>query len=269
VDRQLSHDEVAELLGAYALDAVDPEEAVAVEVHLAACPRCTAEVAQHRAVAGLIANAGVDAPTALWDRIAARIDRTGEPVRSRPSPLPSPSRPDRSPVVQAPSLHRPWRRTATWSAVGAVAAAAVVAVVVLAVQVDHLDQRVTALEPSVAASGVAQQAQAALLDPAAHRVTLTSTADHATQAAVLVILPSGTAYAINTDMPRLASDQTYQLWGFVRGRPVSLGVLGSDPLQVAFSVDPAAVTSYAVTDEVAGGAPAPTHAPLAQSVAST
>ena len=269
MDRQLSHDEVTELLGAYALDAVDPEEALAIEAHLADCPRCTAEVGQHRAVAGLIANAGVDAPTALWDRIAARIDRTGEPVRLRPSPLPSPLRPDRSPVVQAASVGRPSRRAAAWSAVGAVAAAAVVAVVVLAVQVDHLDQRVTALEAPVAAGGVAQQVQAALLDPAAHQVTLRSTADHATQAAVLVILPSGTAYAVNTDMPRLASDRTYQLWGFVRGHPVSLGVLGSDPRQVAFTVDPAVVTAYAVTEEVAGGAPAPTRAPLAQSVDST
>ena len=74
MDRTMTHDEIAELLGAYALDAVEADEAELIAAHLAECPRCAAEVAEHWEVTGLIANAGVDAPPEIWDRIAARID---------------------------------------------------------------------------------------------------------------------------------------------------------------------------------------------------
>src|SRR5579863_6795438 len=86
MDRAMTHDEVALLLGAFALDAVDGDEAEAIRLHLAECPRCASEVAEHWEVTGLIANAGVDAPPELWDRIAARIDHTGPDLR-RPAPL--------------------------------------------------------------------------------------------------------------------------------------------------------------------------------------
>ncbi len=62
MDRAMTHDEVAQLLGAFALDAVDGDEAGAIREHLVECPRCASEVAEHWEVTGLIANAGVDAP---------------------------------------------------------------------------------------------------------------------------------------------------------------------------------------------------------------
>ena len=43
----LSHTEIEELLGAYALDAVDRDTAAVIEQHLEGCVRCAAEVAQH------------------------------------------------------------------------------------------------------------------------------------------------------------------------------------------------------------------------------
>ena len=52
------HREIQELLGVYALDAVDPEMAAMVERHLAGCVKCSIEVAQHHEVAGLLANSG-------------------------------------------------------------------------------------------------------------------------------------------------------------------------------------------------------------------
>ena len=85
MDRAMSHDEIAQLLGAFALDAVEPDEAEAIRAHLLECPRCASEVAEHWEVTGLIANVGVDAPAELWDRIAAQID-TGAGTR-RPAPL--------------------------------------------------------------------------------------------------------------------------------------------------------------------------------------
>ena len=71
---EMSHEEIESLLGAYALDAVDPETTAVIEAHLEGCMRCTAEVAQHHEVAGLLANAGGPSPARLWDGIAAQLD---------------------------------------------------------------------------------------------------------------------------------------------------------------------------------------------------
>lgn len=74
----VSHDTIVELLGAYALDAVDPDEAELVAQHLAVCPRCATEVDEHRGAASLLANQGGDAPSGLWDRISAQIQGAGD-----------------------------------------------------------------------------------------------------------------------------------------------------------------------------------------------
>jgi hypothetical protein len=260
MDRAMNHDEVAPLLGAFALDAVDPDEAAAIIAHLDECPRCSSEVAEHWEVTGLIANVGVDAPPELWDRIAAQIDT--EAADRRPAPLH---------LTSGPSARRPSRRDGrrrwAWSAVGTVAAAAAVVAILLGVQVGRLDQRVGQLANASRQTGISQAVQAALLDPGAQKVALTATNSSSTaRAAVVVVLPDGSAFMLNTGLPRLAADRTYQLWGVVNGQTVSLGVLGSQPHDVAFTVDPSApVKVFAVTDEVAGGVVRSTHSPVAQS----
>ena len=78
-------DDIEELLGAYALDAVDDDERRLVEAYLATNPRARAEVDQHREVATLLAFGGADAPEGLWDRIAAVARRAGAGgARARP-----------------------------------------------------------------------------------------------------------------------------------------------------------------------------------------
>ena len=50
----------------------------------------------------------------------------------------------------------------------------------------------------------------------------------------------------------------------MHGQTVSLGLLGSAPHDVAFTVDPSApVKAFAVTDEVAGGVVRSVHSPVA------
>ncbi len=113
--------EIEELLGAYALDALEPEEAALVEEHLRTCVRCSAEVARHHEVAGLMANSGGDAPGELWDRIAERLepvpapswdrlaarldvpDRTGAPEAPAPSVDPGPAVAEVVPIERAPT----------------------------------------------------------------------------------------------------------------------------------------------------------------------
>ncbi len=57
--------ELDELLGAYALDAVDADERRRVEDYLAVNPRAAAEVQAHREVATMLAFTGMDAAIAL------------------------------------------------------------------------------------------------------------------------------------------------------------------------------------------------------------
>jgi anti-sigma factor RsiW len=62
-----------ELVGAYALDALEPDEAEAFETHLTECPKCRAELREHRETAALLAHVGATAPDGVWERIAAEL----------------------------------------------------------------------------------------------------------------------------------------------------------------------------------------------------
>ena len=77
----MTHEEIGELLGAYALHATEPDEVAIIEAHLAECPKCRAEVAAHLEVATLLGNSGGDAPDGLWDRIADTLEEAPPPLR--------------------------------------------------------------------------------------------------------------------------------------------------------------------------------------------
>ena len=87
-----SHVEIEELLGAYALDAVEADEREAIEEHLRSCPRCRAEVDAGREVAAGLAQTGAPAPPELWERIAATLEGDAPPpLRAVPDASPSPT----------------------------------------------------------------------------------------------------------------------------------------------------------------------------------
>jgi anti-sigma factor RsiW len=63
------HDEVEQLLGAYALDALESADTEQVERHIRVCPVCRAELAQHREVTGLFSEVGRDRRAAPGQRV--------------------------------------------------------------------------------------------------------------------------------------------------------------------------------------------------------
>lgn len=292
----LSHEEAAELLGAYALDAVDPDEAALVDAHLDECPRCRAEVARHHEVAGLLANSGAEAPAELWDRISGRLEKPDLPEGAeeaeehetpewerlaarleRPSGTPDvlagesaarpPGRSDGSDAVVPLDQGRRRHRRVT-AGITLVATAAAVLALVLGVQVAHLNHRVGQLQ-SAAQPELSRTVQAALEEPSTKRVKLVpSGPQKANSAAVTVALTSsGAAYLIPQDLAKLPPGRTYQLWGQIDGRMISLGLLGSRPAVTAFSVNPRApASSFAITAEPSGGALQPTGTPVVQGV---
>jgi anti-sigma-K factor RskA len=244
------HDELRELLGAYALDAVSDSEAELIRSHLITCESCAEEVAQHHEIAAMLANTGGEAPAHLWDRIEAQLDpRPGSMV---------------APVVDLDALRSGRNRSRSTSR-GALrwleAAAAVVVIVALTAVVIHLNDRVGQLQGASAQQQLMRAATTALHDPAANTVDLASTST--SRLAQIAILPSGSAFLLNDALPTLPDSRTYQLWAKVGDRLVSMGVLGNHPTAIAFDVGNAKVSGFAVTDEHAGGVVRPTGPPVA------
>jgi len=264
----ISHDEASELLGAYALDAVEPDEAASIEEHLRACPRCRDELRGHREVVGLLAYAGQEAPEGLWDRVAARINDPGETYEA-PAPL-APGRGETEP----PSWSRPapvaapvpLRRRPRLAGIAGLAAAAAVAIIaLLGVQVvrlqhrtDHLSGQISAMagEPTMAAVHRAEST------PGARVVALKPPTGSQTQLEA-VVLPGGEGYLYGAKLSPLPPSQTYQLWGVVGTQRISYGVLGSSlPPVMAFRAG-SGLQALAVTAEVAGGVVSSTQQPVA------
>lgn len=222
-----THDEVAELLGAYALHAVDADERAIVEAHLEDCPRCRGELREHEAVASLLGNSGGDAPDGLWDRIADALEEQPPPMRVIPLAR------RRSPRVLL------------------AAAAAAAAIATLGVVVVRQDDRIDDLQEAVADEGVLRAANAALTHPRAVEAALRSPDGSLT--ALAVVLPDGTGYLMSQDLPDLTADRTYQLWGRTDGGLISLGLLGDRPDDVIAFHASREVDAFAITEEDAPG----------------
>lgn len=223
-------DHLDELLGAYALDALDDDERQLVDDYLSVDPRARAEVQEHREVATLLAWTGSSAPTGVWDRIAASLDE-------RP-PAPGPELARIIPMVGV--RRRRVRRVVELA--GAAAAAAVLAVVV----VQLADGGGAPTDPIAAAVDAARS------DRDSNVVELASADGAITVEAVIDV--DGHGFLLGQDLPSLPADRTYQLWGVVDGKVISLGVIGRSPEIEPFTVD-GNLTALVVTDEVAGGVP--------------
>ncbi len=266
----LSHREIEELLGAYALDAVDPETAALVEEHLERCVRCSIEVAQHHEVAGMLANSGGRPPARLWNGIAERLGGTSGQSWGRlaarleaPEPDPgtaadrTPDEPDHTEAIPVGAVRRR-RRVTTATAV--LAAAAVIVAFGLGLQVRHLHTQVGGLESAPQLSAAERAAEAS---PTTRRIPLVATVGSGAPATV-VLTASGTGFVVDHDLPPLPADRTYQLWGVIGSHTVSLGLLGSRPGVVPFSVAGGAEPrAFAVSSEHAGGAVQPSGPPVA------
>ncbi|WP_436792790.1 anti-sigma factor domain-containing protein [Actinospongicola halichondriae] len=242
-----NHDEIAELLGAYALDAVDDDERVAVEAHLAECPRCAAEVADHREVAAMLAYSGAPAPEGVWSKIVDSLEEQ-PPALDLPG-ITTPSPPTSGVDELAARRERRERRPLL---LGAVAAALLVIGLVAGVAIGANDDPASP-DSEFALDSIDAVARRVFNDPDAAKVTLSSP-DGEDLSATAAVESDGSGYLLGTSLPALGADETYQLWGVLDGTVVSLGVLGHSPDVVAFHLDPATET-LAVTIETAGGVP--------------
>ncbi len=256
-----------ELLGAYALDAVDADDRARVEAYLAVNPAARAEVDELRETAGWLAQTASEPPAELWDRIAASLPAA--PARPAAPELPI-SKPGPSVTLAAPaavsSLDEARARkriVPRWvTAVAGVAAALLV--VLMGAQIVSQGNKVDKLQRSISnPDALRRAAEAAKLAPGAQQVTLKSTSGNA--AASLVLLPSGAGYLEENNLPTLPAGETYQLWAVMddaqSSTVISAGVLGRQAPVTPFRVN-GKVVAFAVTAEKSPGVVASKNKPV-------
>ena len=228
-----AHAEIQDLLGAYALDAVDADERVLIERHVADCPRCRAEVDAHLEAAAMIAQGGTQPPTELWTRISESLQHSAKEA-DPPHSL---------------SEHRGGsrKRHSRGIRLGGIlaAGAAAAAIAVLAVKVVDQGQEIDRLRPDISAA-----ASAALTSADAQRVALRS--KDGSVAVDAVLLPDGTGYLVHNNLAPLPETKTYQLWAIVGKKVISAGILGRRPGVAAFQVQ-RPIDGLVVTEEERGG----------------
>lgn len=257
-----THEELQELLGAYALDALPPAERAALDAHLADCPTCRAEVGELRSVVAalpLLAEE-VAPPPSLRARIesSVRADLASRGAPDAPASPPAPAslpRPAPPPAALRPApaepplptavptpLHRP-APVPFRSAVPLAAAAALLLAVALGLLAWNLQLR--------------QE-----IEQAAPTTIALVPADTAVAASGQVeVLPEDNLLLLDVrDLPPLAPGEVYQVWLLgPDGTPTPAGVFAGTPARHAIAADPAAWSALAITNEPGPlGSPGPT-----------
>lgn len=265
-----SHDEFDDAAAAYALDALDPTERAAFELHLTTCERCQQAVAELRTVTAALGASvePVAPPESLKARTMSRA--TAQPQAHASASVsrltPRSSSADRvSPVVQ------PARRSSEWL----VRAASIIVIVGLGLYASALRSEVATLRTLVAEvteraeqlrSQVAglrgdsmrlSHAMSVISAPDAVRLQLRGAANAPRATGLAFFSPDRGLIVAANQLPPLAPGRVYQLWVIPPGSSVALsgGVFSVDStgaLPGFTATLPAGVRSVktiAITDE--------------------
>jgi anti-sigma-K factor RskA len=221
------NDDIHDLSGAYALDALDDLERARFAAHLAKCPTCQRDVAEFRGAATHLGRAVAEPPPpALRASVLSAIT---EVRQDRPGPAP-----------------RAQRHTGRWVTLAAgIAAALVIGVLttqLFSIRADRNEQEQIA--DIVAAPDAAIMAL-----------------DGEVGSGRMFWSPSlGRSLLVLDGLPTLESDRDYQLWFVVAGEQIPVEVYHPDDHRiVAVTPDlPEGLEALGITEEPAGGSPAPT-----------
>lgn len=257
-------DGARDLLGAYAVDAVDDLERRAVERLVARDADAAAELAQLRAtVAGLAATDATPPPAGLRAALLAQVAATpqdppvhaptdaGVPMRARADgAAPTRARADGSGPARA-SRRSSGRPSPRWLV--AAAAAAVVALAVPSSVAWQQHQRAV----------VAEQRSADLAELLAAPGTELLRGDVEGGGTAVAVLADDAAVLVADGLPELDAERTYQLWAMRDGVPVPAGLFEptSGSAQVT-AEDYRPGDGLAVSVEPAGGSAQPTTTPV-------
>lgn len=222
---------IHDLTAAYALDALDSDEAREYEAHLAHCERCRSELASLSLTATSLAYAteGPAPPAELRDRILEQ------------------ARGERANVVPL----RP-RWVGPLAAVAAVAACAAIA---LGIWAASLSSKLDDSNEKLAAQA---RVAAILADPTARRVAFEDARG------TLVVTPMGEAVLVMNQLAAAPEGKTYEAWVAGGGSPEPAGTFEGGNAVVVKRLDRLVPDGAAVmiTQEKDGGTDSPTSNPL-------
>lgn len=221
------------LSGAYAIDALSPEEAAQFRKHLDGCQACRDEVRELQEVAALLgASEALEPPENLKAKVMLAADRL----------------PQLPPTVNQRGGAR-W--SPRWTPRIFAAAAAVVMILAAGIGYNQMQQD----RDNTMVAPVAKVFNA----PDAHTATVDTTNGGVISVATS---PSLNEMAVDTDgLPALEGGQVYQLWAVADGQATSAGLL-SDPDKGAAMEMPGEGIEVAITIEPAGGSEQPTRDPI-------
>ena len=255
----MNHADFIDLIPAYALDCLEPDEKLQVDRHLASCSECQVELRAYlETVSGLALTVPqVKPPARLKRDILSRV----QPVQARPGFW--------------EQLQGWWRGLSpAWGMAGVALVLVLIAGnIIFALQVQslaanntHLGQQVQSLAANNALLG--QQVQAlAHPTPAASEfqmVAMAGTAKQPGASGLMVISPDGADGTLTVDgLTVLPVEKQYQLWLVKDGKRTNGGVFSVDEKGYAAVVIHAPLplssyTTFGITIEPAGGSPGPT-----------
>jgi hypothetical protein len=232
------HDDLSDLLGAYVLDALGPEEQEAFEAHLHECAACQAEVAELQHVVDVLPLAvePVPPPVALRDRILSAIQAEGD-VRAGLEVMPG-GAPARS---RSTALRSFLHAREVWFA--AAAAVIIVGLVAWNVVLQTSSNQQTAYQRDVVTA----------LAAGAKVTTMAGTTSAPNASASLVQPRRGAPYLIVQGLPQLPSNRLFAVWFLHGSAPSPAGDFtysGSGTQIVQLPTSSRGYTASAVTDEL-------------------
>lgn len=248
----MDHDEAFELLAPLSLHALDSDVMALMDTHVADCRHCQTELDGLLEVAAALGTTVETLPVGLWTNIASQLsERPRVATRDAPPLLRGSTGGVVTPILSARKSisHR------MKSVYGGILTAAAASILALGIGLANANSHVSQLQGAlnVANNGAVQLA----LHAPDHNFITLSTPQHS-QVAQFVMLPDGRGYLVSSKLPTLASTLTYQLWGIVKGSPVSIGVMGDSPSRVTFTMAGSpAPTALAITVEPGGGSVVP------------
>jgi anti-sigma-K factor RskA len=221
-------DALHDLTAAYALDALEPEDARRYEAHLARCERCQGELAELSESAGALAYAA-DAPTPSSDLRARILNQARD---ERPNVVPLRSR---------------WLRPLT-----AAAAVAACAAIGLGLWAFSLSGKLDRSEADLAAQ---QRVAQILAQPGSHKISFSR--------GTLVVGSDGKGALLLNKLAEPGSGRTYEAWVADGGAPQPAGLFtGGTSVAVPLDQPVRDGATVMVTEEKAGGTEAPSRAPF-------
>jgi anti-sigma-K factor RskA len=245
--------DLRDLAPAYALGALDPDEARAFEAALSRSEELRREVASYREAAALLAFQEYQTPPAdLRARVLARV-RAESPRHDIP-------------VVPIAEVRRP-PRSGPDRALRVGLAAALLLAAWLGLERGTLTRRLATLDSTLAATrtrlAAREETLNAILEPGVQLIVLTASGEQPPGIQLFWDRQQNTAILHAFRLRPAPAGRAYQLWLIRGGRPIPSRVFNSEAdghlllRGISIPAEPG-IEAYAVTEEPVGGSPQPT-----------